>query len=174
MALRPKPMPQSARRCRLLCQSESQRQQSSMGFPVLHDRYPRFLRVVMFLIDLSMQNNMHSLMINAQNSNKHQADADVNGLIDYEEFVTATVHMNKMDREEHLYTTFQFFDKDNSGYITRDEIKKAFKEKGMYGAKEIKEIISEADTVKRVVLIPVLEGRDLIARAKTRTEKTLA
>ncbi|KAE8793131.1 calcium-dependent protein kinase 17-like [Hordeum vulgare] len=30
------------------------------------------------------------------------ADADVNGLIDYEEFVTVTVHMNKMDREEHL------------------------------------------------------------------------
>ncbi|KAI5021604.1 hypothetical protein ZWY2020_058334 [Hordeum vulgare] len=103
-----------------------------------------------------------------------QADADVNGLIDYDEFVTATKHMNKMDREEHLYTAFQFFDKDKTGYITRDEIKKAMKEKGMYDAKEIKEIISEADTVKRAVLIQVLEGRDLIARAKTGTEKTLA
>ncbi|KAE8775467.1 calcium-dependent protein kinase 17-like [Hordeum vulgare] len=91
------------------------------------------------------------------------ADADVNGLIDYEEFVTATVHMNKMDREEHLYTTFQFFDKDNSGYITRDEIKQAFKEKGMYGAKEIKEIISEADTVKISVveLVDKTEHADL-------------
>uniref|UniRef100_A0A453HQR6 non-specific serine/threonine protein kinase n=1 Tax=Aegilops tauschii subsp. strangulata TaxID=200361 RepID=A0A453HQR6_AEGTS len=75
-----------------------------------------------------------------------QADADGNGLIDYEEFVTATVHMNKMHREEHLYTAFQFFDKDNSGYITRDELEQALKEKGMYDAKEIKEIISEADT----------------------------
>ncbi|KAM3293182.1 hypothetical protein ACQJBY_036632 [Aegilops geniculata] len=74
------------------------------------------------------------------------ADADGNGLIDYEEFVTATVHMNKMHREEHLYTAFQFFDKDNSGYITRDELEQALKEKGMYDAKEIKEIISEADT----------------------------
>ncbi|KAI5010508.1 hypothetical protein ZWY2020_012645 [Hordeum vulgare] len=35
-----------------------------------------------------------------------KADVYVNGLIDYEEFVTATVHMKKMDREEHLYTTF--------------------------------------------------------------------
>ncbi|KAE8796478.1 calcium-dependent protein kinase 17-like [Hordeum vulgare] len=70
------------------------------------------------------------------------ADADVNGLIDYEEFVNATVHMNKMDKEEHLYTTFQFFDKDYSGYITRDELEQALKEKGMYDAKEIKEIIS--------------------------------
>ncbi|URE28691.1 calcium-dependent protein kinase [Musa troglodytarum] len=45
------------------------------------------------------------------------ADADGNGAIDYEEFITATVHMNRMDREEHLYTAFQFFDKDNSGYV---------------------------------------------------------
>lgn len=44
-----------------------------------------------------------------------QADADGNGTIDYEEFITATVHMNRMDREEHLYTAFQYFDKDNSG-----------------------------------------------------------
>ncbi|KAI4992006.1 hypothetical protein ZWY2020_040392, partial [Hordeum vulgare] len=40
--------------------------------------------------------------------------------------------MNKMDREEHLYTTFQFFDKDCSGYITRDDLEQALKEKGMY------------------------------------------
>lgn len=25
--------------------------------------------------------------------------------------------MNRMDREEHLYTAFQYFDKDNSGYV---------------------------------------------------------
>jgi calcium-dependent protein kinase len=35
--------------------------------------------------------------------------------MDYDEFVTATVHMNKLDREEHLYTAFRYFDKDNSG-----------------------------------------------------------
>ncbi|KAM0026995.1 putative protein kinase CAMK-CDPK family [Helianthus debilis subsp. tardiflorus] len=45
------------------------------------------------------------------------ADADGNGTIDYEEFITATMHMNRMDREDHLYTAFQYFDKDNSGYV---------------------------------------------------------
>lgn len=48
-----------------------------------------------------------------------QADADGNGTIDYDEFITATMHMNRMDREEHLYTAFQYFDKDNSGYISK-------------------------------------------------------
>lgn len=47
--------------------------------------------------------------------NENQADADGNGTIDYDEFITATMHMNRMDREEHLYTAFQYFDKDNSG-----------------------------------------------------------
>ncbi|KAJ1274051.1 hypothetical protein BS78_05G033400 [Paspalum vaginatum] len=74
------------------------------------------------------------------------ADADGNGLIDYDEFVTATVHMNKLDREEHLYTAFQYFDKDNSGYITREELEQALKEQGLYDAEKIKEVISDADS----------------------------
>ncbi|KAL5676974.1 hypothetical protein ACJX0J_013105, partial [Zea mays] len=74
------------------------------------------------------------------------ADADGNGLIDYDEFVTATVHMNKLDREEHLYTAFQYFDKDNSGYITKEELEHALKEQGLYDADKIKDIISDADS----------------------------
>ncbi|WOL01843.1 calcium-dependent protein kinase 2-like isoform X1 [Canna indica] len=74
------------------------------------------------------------------------ADADGNGTIDYDEFITATMHMNRMDREEHLYTAFQFFDKDNSGHITREELEQALKEKGMYDGQEIKDIIAEADS----------------------------
>jgi len=70
------------------------------------------------------------------------ADADGNGLIDYDEFVTATVHMNKLGREEHLYTTFQYFDKDNSG----EELEQALKEQGLYDADKIKEAISDADS----------------------------
>ncbi|RXI02427.1 hypothetical protein DVH24_030356 [Malus domestica] len=34
---------------------------------------------------------------------------------DYDEFIAATMHLNWMDRE-HLYTTFQHFDKDSSRY----------------------------------------------------------
>lgn len=40
---------------------------------------------------------------------------DGNGTIDYIEFITATMHMNRMEREDHLFTAFQYFDKDNSG-----------------------------------------------------------
>ncbi|XP_058089340.1 calcium-dependent protein kinase 2-like [Magnolia sinica] len=73
------------------------------------------------------------------------ADADGNGIIDYDEFITATMHMNRMDREEHLYTAFQYFDKDNSGYITTEELEQALKEYGMHDGRDIKEIISEVD-----------------------------
>ena len=44
-----------------------------------------------------------------------QADADGNGTIDYGEFIAATMHINRLDREEHLFSAFQHFDKDNSG-----------------------------------------------------------
>ncbi|KAG0475719.1 hypothetical protein HPP92_015405 [Vanilla planifolia] len=74
------------------------------------------------------------------------ADVDGNGTIDYIEFITATMHRHKMEREEHLYNAFQYFDKDNSGYITRDELETSMKEHGMGDAATIKEIISEVDT----------------------------
>ncbi|KAL1545205.1 Calcium-dependent protein kinase 17 [Salvia divinorum] len=73
------------------------------------------------------------------------ADADGNGTIDYEEFITATMHINRMDREEHLYTAFQYFDKDNSGYITIEELEQALREFGMDNGKDIKEVIQEID-----------------------------
>ncbi|XP_062208634.1 calcium-dependent protein kinase 2 [Phragmites australis] len=73
------------------------------------------------------------------------ADADGNGTIDYGEFITATMHMNRMDREEHLYTAFQYFDKDNSGCISKDELEQALREKGLLDGRDIKEIIAEVD-----------------------------
>ncbi|XP_031491245.1 calcium-dependent protein kinase 17-like [Nymphaea colorata] len=73
------------------------------------------------------------------------ADVDGNGTIDYDEFITATVHMNRMDRENHLYTAFQYFDKDNSGYITREELEQALKEFGIHNGQDIKDIIAEVD-----------------------------
>ncbi|CAK9314238.1 unnamed protein product [Citrullus colocynthis] len=73
------------------------------------------------------------------------ADADGNGTIDYDEFITATMHLNRMDREEHLYTAFQYFDKDNSGYITTEELEQALREYGMHDGRDIKEILSEVD-----------------------------
>ncbi|XWS27836.1 hypothetical protein CRYUN_Cryun25bG0014100 [Craigia yunnanensis] len=74
------------------------------------------------------------------------ADVDGNGTIDYIEFITATMHRHRLERDEHLYKAFQHFDKDNSGYITRDELEAAMKEYGMGDDDTIKEIISEVDT----------------------------
>ncbi|GLT81769.1 hypothetical protein SLE2022_002030 [Rubroshorea leprosula] len=74
------------------------------------------------------------------------ADADGNGTIDYDEFITATMHLNRMDKEDHLYTAFQHFDKDNSGYITNEELEQALREYGLLDGKEVKEILSEVDS----------------------------
>ncbi|XP_010923910.1 calcium-dependent protein kinase 19 isoform X2 [Elaeis guineensis] len=74
------------------------------------------------------------------------ADVDGDGTIDYIEFITATMHRHKLERDEHLYKAFQYFDKDNSGFITRDELESAMKEHGIGDASTIKEIISEVDT----------------------------
>ncbi|KAK7385961.1 hypothetical protein VNO78_31968 [Psophocarpus tetragonolobus] len=74
------------------------------------------------------------------------ADVDGNGTIDYIEFITATMHRHRLERDEHLYKAFQYFDKDGSGYITRDELETAMKEYGMGDEATIREIISEVDT----------------------------
>ncbi|KAJ6885326.1 hypothetical protein NC651_026058 [Populus alba x Populus x berolinensis] len=73
------------------------------------------------------------------------ADVDGNGSIDYIEFISATMHRYKLERDEHLYKAFQYFDKDSSGYITRDELESAMKEYGMGDEATIKDIIAEVD-----------------------------
>lgn len=47
-----------------------------------------------------------------------QADVDGNGTIDYIEFITATMHLNRMEREDHLYKAFEYFDEDKSGLVS--------------------------------------------------------
>ncbi|KVH89627.1 Calcium-binding EF-hand [Cynara cardunculus var. scolymus] len=74
------------------------------------------------------------------------ADVDGNGTIDYIEFITATMHRHRLERDEHLYKAFCHFDADNSGYITMDELETAMKEYGMGDEATIKDIISEVDT----------------------------
>ncbi|KAK3188371.1 hypothetical protein Dsin_027932 [Dipteronia sinensis] len=74
------------------------------------------------------------------------ADVDGNGSIDYIEFISATMHRYRLERDEHLFKAFQYFDTDHSGYITRDELETAMKEYGMGDEATIREIISEVDT----------------------------
>ncbi|KAI3823871.1 hypothetical protein L1987_05316 [Smallanthus sonchifolius] len=74
------------------------------------------------------------------------ADVDGNGTIDYIEFITATMHRHRLERDEHLYKAFCHFDTDNSGYITMDELETAMKQYDMGDEATIKDIISEVDT----------------------------
>ncbi|KAH0706638.1 hypothetical protein KY285_011141 [Solanum tuberosum] len=73
------------------------------------------------------------------------ADVDGNGSIDYIEFITATMHKHRLERDENLYKAFQYFDKDGSGFITRDELETSMEEHGIGDPASIREIISEVD-----------------------------
>ncbi|MED6145426.1 Calcium-dependent protein kinase 12 [Stylosanthes scabra] len=73
-----------------------------------------------------------------------KADIDNSGTIDYGEFIAATVHLNKLEREENLLSAFSYFDKDGSGYITIDEIQQACKEFGLVDV-HLDEMVKEID-----------------------------
>ena len=73
-----------------------------------------------------------------------QADFDNSGTIDYGEFLAATMHLNKLEREENLLSAFSFFDKVSSGYITIAELQQACKEFGLSEV-HLDEMIKEID-----------------------------
>jgi calcium-dependent protein kinase len=72
------------------------------------------------------------------------ADVDNSGTSDYDEFIAATVHMSKLEREEHLLAAFAYFDKDGSGYITVDELEQACRDHNMVDV-GLDDIITEVD-----------------------------
>ena len=75
-------------------------------------------------------------------------DADNNGYIQYEEFVRAAVDKKIFLRDNYLKIAFHYFDKDDSGEITLDEIQTVF-ENSITDKNKIKEalkkIIHEVD-----------------------------
>lgn len=72
------------------------------------------------------------------------ADVDQNGTIDYGEFLAATLHLNKIEREENLFAAFSWLDKDKSGYLTVDELQQACTRYNM-GDISIEDLIREVD-----------------------------
>ncbi|MCH89558.1 calcium-dependent protein kinase 3-like, partial [Trifolium medium] len=57
-----------------------------------------------------------------------------------------TMHLNRMEREDHLFKAFEYFDNDKSGYITMEELESALTKYNMGDEKTIKEIIAEVDS----------------------------
>ena len=55
-------------------------------------------------------------------------DMDNNGYIEYEEFVRAAVSKDKFITENILKFAFRYFDKNNSGEVSRDELEEIFKQ----------------------------------------------
>ncbi|KAK4272656.1 hypothetical protein QN277_021177 [Acacia crassicarpa] len=82
------------------------------------------------------ESEIHSLM--------RAADVDNSGTLDYTEFITATMNLNKAWREDNLVAAFHYFDKDGSGYITQDELQRVCEEFGLENVR-LEDIIREAD-----------------------------
>ncbi|CAI5494410.1 unnamed protein product [Closterium sp. Naga37s-1] len=57
-----------------------------------------------------------------------ETDIDHSGEIEYGEFLAATLHLSKIDKQENLLKAFEYFDADGSGTITLDELQKACEE----------------------------------------------
>jgi calcium-dependent protein kinase len=51
-----------------------------------------------------------------------QGEVDKDGYLDYEEFVAIYIHLRKISYDEHFLRAFQFFDKNQSGYIELEEL----------------------------------------------------
>lgn len=76
-----------------------------------------------------------------------QADVDNSGTIDYGEFIAAMMHLNRIDKDDCLVKAFSYFDKDGSGYITKDELQKVFEEFGVE-VSCLQEMLQEVDQNK--------------------------
>ena len=70
-------------------------------------------------------------------------DVDGNGELDYEEFIAATLCASKTQNEDNMERAFAYFDKDNSGFITIDELRKVIDDFGLSG-------MSDAEFMKEV------------------------
>lgn len=65
------------------------------------------------------------------------------------------LHLNKIQKEDHLYAAFSYFDKDGSGYITQDELQQACEQFGL-GDAHLEDIIREVDQDNVNGFLPVV------------------
>lgn len=61
------------------------------------------------------------------------------------------LHLNKIQKEDHLFAAFSYFDKDGSGYITQDELQQACEKFGLSDIR-LEDIMREVDQDNVIVL----------------------
>ncbi|PON32481.1 Serine/threonine protein kinase [Parasponia andersonii] len=77
-------------------------------------------------------------------------DVDKDGYLDYGEFVAISVHLRKMGNDdEHLHKAFEFFDRNQTGYIEIDELRHCLVDEVEDNNEEVIEaIMQDVDTDK--------------------------
>ncbi|CAI8584844.1 unnamed protein product [Vicia faba] len=76
-------------------------------------------------------------------------DLDKDGYLDYGEFVAISIHLRRISHDEHLHRAFQFFDKNESGYIELEELRNALADEIDKNSEEvISAIMHDVDTDK--------------------------
>lgn len=74
-----------------------------------------------------------------------QVDSDGSGEIDYSEFITATMNKARLLSRDKLEAAFKLYDTDNSGTITKDELKVVFGKQHQYDDSFWEIMIREVD-----------------------------
>lgn len=84
-----------------------------------------------------------------------QGDVNRDGYLDYGEFIAISIHLRKMGNDNHLKKAFEFFDKDQSGYIEIEELRDELADElETNGEEVITAIMHDVDTDKvRLVFI---------------------
>ncbi|XP_073391541.1 calcium-dependent protein kinase 7-like [Physcomitrium patens] len=105
-----------------------------------------FEKLKMGLIEIGSQLTEHEVRMLME-----AADVDGNRTLDYGEFVAATVHLQRLDDDDHLRRAFDVFDVNESGFIEVEELREAVGESLMGSSSEsdvVQAILSEVDLDK--------------------------
>lgn len=79
---------------------------------------------------------------------------DKDGCLDYGEFVAISVHLRKMGNDDHLRKAFEFFDRNQNGYIEIEELRDTLADEVDTNNEEvINAIIHDVDTDKVSIYI---------------------
>ena len=92
-----------------------------------------------------------------------QGDVDKDGFLDYGEFVAISIHLRKISHDEHLQRAFQFFDKNESGFIELEELRNALADEVDTNSEEvINAIMHDVDTDKVSIFFSFCQNFQLL------------